>query len=156
MLTIKKVLFPTDFSEFAREAEHYACELARQHSAELHLLTVVEALLPVTPLPSGAPMTIGGIDPVEMPRHALRALEAYPDSQWGHGLKIVRVVRSGSPFVEIIRYAREQDIDLIVIGTHGRTGLKHVLMGSVAERVVRKASCPVLTVRPKTHSFVMP
>ena len=65
-------------------------------------------------------------------------------------------VRTGVPFLEIIRYAKELEIDLIVLGTHGRTGLAHVLLGSVAERVVRKSPCPVLTVHPKGHQFVMP
>ena len=62
----------------------------------------------------------------------------------------------GTPFVEIIRYAREHEIDLIVMGTHGRGLIAHVLMGSVAEKVVRKAPCPVLTVRHPEHEFVMP
>ena len=62
----------------------------------------------------------------------------------------------GTPFLEIIRYAREHEIDLIVMGTHGRSGLGHVLIGSVAERVVRKSPCPVLTIRPGGHEFVMP
>ena len=156
MLALKRILFPTDFSEYSREAEHYACAFARQHGAELHLLTVVEDLLPVIPPLGGPAMAMGGIDPILMTKNARQALEAFPNKEWGHDLKIQRDVRAGSPFVEIVRYAREHDIDLIVIGTHGRTGLKHVLLGSVAERVVRKAGCPVLTVRPKSHSFVMP
>ena len=64
--------------------------------------------------------------------------------------------RLGSPFVKIIEYAKEHQIDLIVMGTHGRTGLPHVLIGCVAERVVRMAPCPVLTVHPQGHQFVMP
>ena len=62
----------------------------------------------------------------------------------------------GSPKAEIVRYARAENIDLIVISTHGRTGLAHMLIGSVAETVVRTSPCPVLTVRPKGHQFVMP
>ena len=65
-------------------------------------------------------------------------------------------MRRGAPFLEIIRYAKENDVDLIVLGTHGRSGLAHVLLGSVAERVVRKSPCPVLTVRHPEHEFVMP
>jgi universal stress protein A len=66
---------------------------------------------------------------------------------------VIRAVVDGSPKVEIIQYARKQNIDLIVLSTHGRTGLTHVLVGSVAETVVRTAPCPVLTVRPETHRF---
>jgi nucleotide-binding universal stress UspA family protein len=70
--------------------------------------------------------------------------------------KLVTKMIMGRPFVEIIQYARDQAIVMIVLATHGRSGLKHVLMGSVAERVVRKAPCPVLSVRPNQHEFVMP
>ncbi len=72
------------------------------------------------------------------------------------GFPVMTEVQMGRPFIEIIRYAREKKIDLIVLGTHGRSGLKHVLLGSVAERVVRKAPCPVLTIRHPEHEFVMP
>ena len=65
-------------------------------------------------------------------------------------------MRIGKPDTEIMRYAAERDIDLIVMGTHGRTGLAHALMGSVAERVVRRAPCPVLTVRQSEHEFILP
>ena len=65
-------------------------------------------------------------------------------------------MQTGTPFLEVIRYAKDHDIDLVIVGTHGRTGLVHVLMGSVAEKIVRKAPCPVLAVRPEGHQFVMP
>ena len=71
------------------------------------------------------------------------------------GLTLTKVL-NGVPFVEIIRYARESEMDLIVMGTHGRTGLGHLLIGSVTERVVRKSPCPVLTVKHPEHEFVMP
>ena len=71
-------------------------------------------------------------------------------------LKSERATSVGHPFVEIIRYAKANEIDLIVIGTHGRGPVKHLLLGSVAEKVVRKAPCPVLTVRQPGHTFVMP
>jgi nucleotide-binding universal stress UspA family protein len=92
----------------------------------------------------------------ELKTSAERSLAQAIDPQWAKGKTIVRSTEWGTPFVEIVRYAKEHDIDLIVLGTHGRTGLKHVLLGSVAENVVRKASCPVLTVRPSGHKFVMP
>lgn len=156
MILLKRILFPTDFSEFATEAEHYACALARQHKAELHILCVTEEPLMYAPV-YGAPATMMGLwNPEETRNAADTALAKRPDPEWGHDLNVRRVVRSGNPFVEIVRYAREANVDLIVIGTHGRTGLKHVLLGSCAEQVVRQASCPVLTVRPRTHSFVLP
>ena len=65
-------------------------------------------------------------------------------------------IRKGKPFLEIIRFAKENDIDLIIIGTHGRSGLEHIIFGSTAEKVVRKAPCPVLSVRPSQREFVMP
>jgi nucleotide-binding universal stress UspA family protein len=71
-------------------------------------------------------------------------------------ISVEAVVLQGVPFAEIIKASKEYDIDLIVLGTHGRTGLSHAIMGSVAEKVVRKSPCPVLTVRHPEHDFVMP
>ena len=87
---------------------------------------------------------------------AEKALAGVLDPKWSAGRTVIQAVVEGSPKVEIIRYARKQNIDLIVLSTHGRTGLAHVIMGSVAETVVRTAPCPVLTVRPEGHQFVMP
>jgi nucleotide-binding universal stress UspA family protein len=86
----------------------------------------------------------------------VQALAKRPGDALPGDYTVLRNVRHGSPFLEIIRYAKELDIDLIVMGTHGRTGLAHVLLGSVAEKVVRKAPCPVLTVRHGEHKFEMP
>jgi len=71
-------------------------------------------------------------------------------------VKVEKVLRFGIAFLEIIRFAKEEDIDLIVMSSHGRTGLTHMLLGSTTEKVVRKAPCPVLTVRPREHEFVLP
>lgn len=87
---------------------------------------------------------------------AEQALTGVLDPQWSAGRKIVYAVVEGLPKVEIVRYARNHDIELIVLATHGRSGLAHVIIGSVAESVVRTAQCPVLTVRPEAHQFVMP
>lgn len=87
---------------------------------------------------------------------AKRALDELEDPGFEHAERVDRVIRMGTPFVEIVRYAKEKEIDLIVMGTHGRTGVVHALIGSVAEKVVRKAPCPVLTVRPEGHQFVLP
>ncbi|HUQ68179.1 MAG TPA: universal stress protein, partial [Planctomycetaceae bacterium] len=82
------------------------------------------------------------------------ALAKVPDPAWAAGRSVQRVIRIGAPYVEIVKYAAEQDVDVIVVGTHGRSGLTHLLLGSTAEKVVRKAPCPVLTVHPKGHQFV--
>jgi nucleotide-binding universal stress UspA family protein len=95
--------------------------------------------------------------PVEQFVAAARdALERVAKADSVQGLHVRREVREGTPFYEIIRFAREGDVDLIVMGTHGHTGLTHVLLGSVTEKVVRKAPCPVLTVRHPEHEFVHP
>jgi len=151
MIKIDKILVPTDFSVCAKQAVTYACELAKRFGAELHLLHV--ACPPVADYAYAARIPDELLRPEKL---AQRELEEYevPDAEQLPGVQ--KTVRSGTPFVEIVRQAKEKDIDLIVIGTHGRTGLKHMLIGSVAEKVVRKATCPVLTVRPEGHQFVMP
>jgi nucleotide-binding universal stress UspA family protein len=83
-------------------------------------------------------------------------LQKMLDADWAADKRIVTATTHGPPFIGILRYAKEHDIDMIIMGTHGRTGLAHTMIGSVAERVVRKAPCPVLTVRPEGHQFVMP
>ena len=153
-IRLQKILLPTDFSNYSAAATKYACELATKFDAELHLLHTLESHL------ASMPDFVMGL---ALPRYinesraaAEKSLAGLLDPQWSAGRKVIQAVLEGSPKVEIIRYARQQDIDLIVLATHGRTGLPHVLMGSVAESVVRTAPCPVLTVRPEGHQFVMP
>jgi nucleotide-binding universal stress UspA family protein len=153
-IRLRKILLPTDFSNYSATATKYACELATKFEAELHLLHTLELHLDITP-------EFGmGLD---LPRYvsesriaAEKALSVLLDPKWAASRSVVQAVVDGSPRAEIVRYARKQDIDLIVLSTHGRTGLPHVIMGSVAESVVRTAPCPVLTVRPEGHQFVMP
>ena len=153
-IRLQKILLPTDFSDYSTAATKYACELATKFDAELHILHTLESHLSLTP-------TFGlGLD---LPKYVSeskaaveKSLAGVLDPKWEGGGKVVKAMVEGSPKVEIIAYARKHNIDLIVLATHGRSGLAHVLMGSVAESVVRTAPCPVLTVRPEGHQFVMP
>ena len=156
MIRLQRVLVPIDFSEFGKHALRYGCEFARRFGAELHVMHVVEDIYPMVP-EAGMLLPAQGDYLLELQNSARKALEKLPEAEWAHGIAdIVRHVGTGTPFLEVIRYAKEHDIDLIVIGTHGRSGLVHMLMGSVAEKIVRKSPCPVLTVRPEGHDFVMP
>jgi nucleotide-binding universal stress UspA family protein len=155
MIKLEKILVPSDMSDFSEHALRYGCEFARRFEAELHLLNVVQDVVAMVPEP-GMAFPAPGEYMQELQQASQEALEKIPDPEWVEGVSVVREIRVGTPFVEIVRYAKAADIDLVVIGTHGRSGLAHVLLGSTAERVVRKAPCPVLSVRPEGHDFVMP
>lgn len=155
MIRIDSILVPTDMSEFSEHALRYGCEFARRFGSELHLLNVVQDVVAMVPEP-GMAFPAPGEYMQELQQSARDALERLPQADWAEGVPVVREVRVGTPFVEIVRYAKAAETDLIVIGTHGRSGLAHVLLGSTAERVIRKAPCPVLSVRPEGHDFVMP
>ena len=153
-IRLQKILLPTDFSDYSASATKYACELAMKFDAELHLLHTLELHLASTPafvMGLALPQYIN-----ESRAAAEKSLAGVLDPKWSAGRTVIQAVVEGLPKVEIIRYARKQDIDLIVLSTHGRTGLSHVIMGSVAETMVRTSPCPVLTVRPEGHQFVMP
>lgn len=153
MISIQRILTATDFSEHSAAATKYACEFAVKFDAELHVLNVLES----PNLPDFVARLRPAI-PVREQRTAAAEslLSTVLDPNSMPGRTVVSAVAEGVAFVEIVRYAREHDIDLIVIATHGRTGLAHALLGSVSEQVVRTAPCPVLTVRPQGHQFVMP
>src|SRR5258708_892794 len=134
-IRIQRVLLPTDFSQYSSIAAKYACELATRFDAELHVLHCLELHPSLTP-----DFGMGLVLPkyVSESRAAAEKLLAQAvDPQWSPGRKIIRTVVEGSPRMEIVRYAREHDIDLLVLSTHGRTGLPHVILGSVAENLVR-------------------
>jgi universal stress protein A len=148
MKKLKRILAPTDFSEFGKAALKCACDFAEQFGAELHLLNVVEdyaAYYPDTTMMATAEFTF---DMQSMLADAGKMLDQVP-GDWGKDLTIVRSTEIGTPASGILRYAKEHEIDLIVVSTHGRTGLMHLLLGSVAEKIVRRAPCLVLTVRPE-------
>jgi nucleotide-binding universal stress UspA family protein len=153
MLNIAHILHPTDFSESSNQALKYACSFATQFGAELHLLNIVSDTGII------APPIAGYIPPdfhEQRKKYAIEELSEYPEKVLNISCSVVRNVEDGVPFVEIIRYAKSNNIDLIVMGTHGYSGVKHLIMGSVAENVVRKAHCPVLTVHPENYEFEMP
>lgn len=145
---ITNVLMPTDFSSCSRAAFPFACKLARESEAKLHLLHVIEPPAPAL-LPDGAfvpPMLDTQEDIEEIKGELHRWLRSEDAANIGSEAD----VRTGLPLAEILSFATEHHCDLIVLGTHGRTGMAHLLIGSVAENVVRKAKCPVLTVPEKT------
>jgi nucleotide-binding universal stress UspA family protein len=155
MKEIRRILAPTDFSPYSDEGLRYAAFLAERFGAEVLVFHVIlpeemkakEAL----PAPSGYADEIYQTTREDTMKHFLQVVGKGQD-----GLRVKALVTSGAPFVEIIRKAREERCDLIVMATHGRTGLSHILMGSVAEKVVRMADCPVVTIRPEDQKFEMP
>jgi nucleotide-binding universal stress UspA family protein len=155
MIKIKNILVATDFSEPSDSALEYGRALALNFGARLHVLHVVEI-----------PMFSAGADGAaydfalmqeSMEEDARRRLADLLGPENGQPPAMTTVVKTApSPAVVIADYANDANIDLIVIGTHGRGMLGHLLMGSVAERVVRIAPCPVLTLRNPEHEFVLP
>ena len=155
MIKLKTILFPTDFSETSQEAARYAISFAREFKAKVYVLHVVNEKIFTEGL--GMPRVVS-IDELEkeMTEEARRRLKTFVPAEEAEGLDWETVIRQGEPFLEIIRFSKDQDVDLIVIGTHGRSGFEHIVFGSTAEKVVRKAPCPVLSVRPEQREFVMP
>jgi len=149
---LKKILVPTDFSKFSAKALHYAMEFAQQFGASITLVHVVEPI--VYPPESGyAPVEIETVE-TTWKKNAKRKLEELARQAILPPLMAQISVRFGTPYYEITALAKEEGVDLIVLATHGYTGLKHVFLGSTAEKVVRHAPCPVLTVREREHEFV--
>jgi nucleotide-binding universal stress UspA family protein len=152
----KKILFCTDFSEDAHWAFTYALNLAKSYKSKLFILHVTPE--PVHPEQLS----------IYLPPEKLKELKASQKKEMNqqlemHYLKKMRgfknykvVFKEGEPFVEIIQIAKKESAHLIVMGTHGRTGLDHILFGSTAEKVVRKSPCPVLTIRLPGKKFRMP
>lgn len=152
MAEIKHVLLPVDFSNCCAQAAAYANEITDRFNAQLHAIHVLEPII----LPPYPGETLPESFIAEREEHARLELKEWLANVKVPDFRLEPVLLHGSPFVEIIRFARNQKIDLIVMGTHGRTGLSHALIGSVAEKVVRKAPCPVLTVHPEGHEFKVP
>ena len=149
----KKILCPVDFSQFTQEVVDYAVDLAKKYGAELHVMHVVPNMTYFTPYESF--LTPENLVAVE------KKIQDDVERDFAKLLKNTDIptktaIRTGVAFVEIIDYAKTESIDLIVMGTHGRSGIEHILIGNVAEKVVRKSPCPVMTIRPKGKEFKMP
>lgn len=146
MKNVKAILVPTDFSDLSLAAMEYAISFSTIYDARICVIHVVENA-PVAPFCSvdfHSETTLQ--DPVEKANKDLQDFMTYklPDQR-----NIVMIVRRGEGYKEIIKFAQDERIDLIIMATHGRTGLAHVVMGSVAEKVVRYSTVPVLIVKPK-------
>jgi nucleotide-binding universal stress UspA family protein len=147
-MEMRHILAPTDFSEGSIRALEYALGLAQTYGAKLTLLHVVE--LPSYLVDGHAPAHMSTALHDEMQRQAQRELAHLLPETRDAQVAIARQVVMGVPYQKILETAAAEKIDCIVMATHGRTGLSHMLMGSVAERVLRLAPCPVLTLRPTT------
>lgn len=148
MVTLRKVLVTTDLSEYSLAALEYASTLSLLYSARLFVLHV-EDIVPPPMYAVHIPDFEGEQFQQQVFQQAHRDLEAFARLRISPDLNATLVVRVGKTVDEIIRFVEQEGIDIIVMATHGRTGLKHVLMGSVAERVVRTSPVPVLSVKPR-------
>lgn len=146
-LEIRRILVPVDFSDAARPVVEYARDMARDRGASVALLHVVG--VPATPLDPAYGVAADPKILQDLQAGAARGLEDLAALVRKAGVPVETRVVLGAPSREIVRAAREGGADLVVIGTHGRTGLRHVFLGSVAENVVRLCPCPVLTLRLK-------
>jgi nucleotide-binding universal stress UspA family protein len=155
---MKKILYPTDFSEHSQVALPLAVDLTEHYGAELHCLHAVDTEHEFF-MRGGyvAPVRTEPVDSQRLCDAARRQMGEFIDQHCTESAGSIRqIVVPGKPFERIVRHAREENIDLIVIGTHGHSALASMLLGSVAEKVIRKAPCAVLSVRHREHKFTMP
>jgi nucleotide-binding universal stress UspA family protein len=154
MIKITNVLVATDFSETSASALNYGREFARTFGATLHVLHIVENAL------MWAGPEAAGIDFVqvqaELEAEARKKMDRIVTAEDRAQLNAVTAVRTGSPALDVAAYAKAEGIDIILVGTHGRGMIGHLLMGNVAEKLVRIAPCPVLTVHHPEHEFIQP
>lgn len=147
-MKIRSILLPTDFSECANYALSYATSLAREFKALILCVHVVEPVVPTVSYTGiTEPMPIADISE-RLEDSATRELPKIAECEECAGLEVEEVIAHGDAAAEIVHVAKERSVDLIVIASHGRTGLGRILFGSTAEAVVRHASCPVLVVKP--------
>ncbi|MCK5833867.1 universal stress protein [bacterium] len=151
-MDISNILMPTDFSEQSKAAVNYAVDLARKYHAKLHIIHVFDENV-FDP----AFFSTSDENAEKYFKKVREGFEAEVDALFENhdtsGINIITVLANGSAFAEIIKYAKANSTDLIVMGTHGRSGLSTILLGNVTEKVVHKAPCPVLTVRHPDYEF---
>ncbi len=156
MINLQSVMVPIDFSENSRKAARYGVEIARDRKAKLYLLHVINQRL----IDTVQELSLKGYkgDFLEAIRNMLQAREAdlrdfVPEGSL-EGMEVEYCIRKGKPGDEILRFAAENELQLIVIGTQGRSAIKEALMGSAARTVVNRAKCPVLVVHPDERDFI--
>lgn len=153
MINIKNILCPVDYSVYSEKALMYAIEFAEKYMAKLYLIHVLD--IRIYDINEPDLYNVNVVDEETLNKLKERLSRCVSEETKGK-IPVETIVVQGVPFAEIIKASKDYRIDLIVLGTHGRTGLSHAIMGSVAEKVVRKAPCPVLTIRHPEHDFVMP
>ncbi len=153
MISIKNILCPTDFSEDAENAIKYGVEFAKRFEAILHLHHVVNVPYMSVAYEIG-PDVVAARETAE--NYAKDYMAKKAKELEAAGVNVHVHLSVGTPFVDIVALAKEKGIDLIIVATHGKGAIEHMLMGSTAERIVRKAPCPVLTVKHPEREFVMP
>lgn len=148
---IKKVLIPIDFSDYSKNSLRYSVNFTRCFNAELILIYVIEPVI-YPPDFSMGQIAVPAVD-VDIDKRASEELQKLAKTEIPADMKVKTLVKTGKPFVEIIETAAAENIDLIIIASHGHSGVEHILFGSTADKVVRKAPCPVLTLREPVKGF---
>ena len=155
-IILKRVLVPTDFSERSRAAVAYGVAFVEEFGGSLHMLHVVNDPVGVGDDPVALPLPERKAVEQEIEAQAWKELREMLSTEEHARLRTVLALEWGVPAIEILRYAKTHAIDTIAMATHGRSGVQRVLIGSVAENVVREAPCPVLTVHHPEREFVRP
>lgn len=151
MELIRNILVPIDFSDYSKNALRYAAQFAKQFNAKIFLVYVVEPMIYPADFSMGQ-VAIPSMDS-DLQNRAAQELKVLAKNFIESTINFETLIKTGKPFVEINETAKEVDADIIIMATHGHTGVEHLLFGSTAEKVVRKAPCPVLTLREPIKGF---
>ncbi len=149
---MNNILVPIDFSTNSKNALLYSVQLAEKFSSSLHLLYVIEPVVYAPDFSMGQ-ITVPAVETYEVEKRSMDELEKWSKIHIPDSIISTFSVKIGKPFSEIVDTAKEQNIDLIVISTHGHSGVEHIFFGSTSEKVVKKAPCPVLTLRVPMKGF---